>query len=661
MKSPFRCLILFTLAALFLTLCEVQAQSRTVSGRVTDEKDGTPVPGVTVTVKNTTVATQTNENGQFSLSAGSENDVLVFSFIGYESREVRVGNQSVINVSLTGKESVLDEVVVVGYGTMKRSEVTSSVATVTAKDFNPGGVRSPLDLIQGKVAGLTISRPQGNNPNSGAAIQLRGVTSISGSQQPLIVIDGIPGGSLDLLQQDDIQSFDVLKDGSAAAIYGTQANAGVIIVTTKRAKGGPPHFDYSTYAQREYIDKKPDYLTAKDFRDLISQGLINSSQDFGSDTDLFEELIDRDNISQYHLLASSGGNENNNYRASVYFNEANGIAKQNGRKQFGGRINVFQRGFHDKLTFNANIAFNFNKANLLGGGTSDFEQAVQRNPTAPLVNEDGSFVETQAYNNYNPLSRLANRISERDQQTMSADAKLTYKIIENLDFSTFVSYVRNNYNDRFYRSTKDWDQRPNSEYQGMAYAEKANSLDFRRNLESILNYRKELDDRHTLSGLLGYSYLYVSQEGFGVNNNGFTTDGFLDWNLGAGGAINNTTLPRPGMSSGKEDNTLIAFFGRVNYSFANKYFAQAVLRREGSSRFGDNHKWGNFPAFSVGWHIAKEEFMQNQSLISNLKLRVGYGVTGNQGIPNYQSLITLGTGGVWPQNGVILPDLRAGP
>lgn len=309
-------------------------------------------------------------------------------------------------------------------------------------------------------------------------------------------------------------------------------------------------------------------------------------------------------------------------------------------------------GLQDHLTFSANLAGNFNKANLLGGQNGDFEQAVQRNPTAPLVNADGSFVETQAFNNYNPLSRLANRINERDQQTISADAKLGIKIIEGLNFDTFISYLRNTYNDRYYRSTRDWDQRLNSSYRGMAYASKSNFMEYTKTLESTLNYTKSFQDKHTLTALAGYSYQYYTYETFNVNNNGFTTDGFLDWNLGAGGAINNTALPRPGMGSGKEDNTLVAFFGRINYSFADKYFAQAILRREGSSRFGANHKWGNFPAFSVGWQLGEEDFIKNIDAISSLKLRVGYGVTGNQGIPNYQSVVTLGTGGVYPQDGV---------
>lgn len=644
--------LLFCLFGFFLLFYDASAQSKIVKGKVIDDNDGSTMPGVTVALKNSTVATQTDVSGNYSIQVEGNNSVLVFSFVGMVTQEQIVGSRTVIDVVLDSSNEGLDEVVVVGYGTMKRREVTSAVATVKARDFNPGGVRSPLDLIQGKVAGLNINRPQGNNPNAGAAIQLRGITSINGTLSPLIVIDGIPGGNLDLLQQDDIESFDVLKDGSAAAIYGTRANAGVIIITTKKGKDGPARFDYSTYFQHEAVDNKPEYLNASEFRELISQGIVDASQDFGASTDLYDELINKSNLSQYHNLAASGGKTNSNYRASIYFNDAEGIAKQNSRRQFGGRVNVNQIGFNERLTFIANMAVNFNKADLLGGQRGDFEQAVQRNPTAPLFNADGSFVETQAYNNYNPLSRLANRISERDQQTVSADAKLDFRIIEGLHFNTFVSYLKNSFNDRYYRSTKDWDQRRNSSYQGMAYASKSNFMEYTKTLESILNYSKDINEKNTISALLGYSYQYYTYEDFYVNNNGFTTDGFLDWNLGAGGAIQNTALPRPGLGSGKQDNTLIAFFGRVNYSFANKYFAQAVLRREGSSRFGANNKWGSFPAFSVGWEITQETFMQNLTAINNLKLRIGYGVTGNQGIPNYQSIVTLGTGGVYPQNGV---------
>ncbi|MEP0710917.1 MAG: SusC/RagA family TonB-linked outer membrane protein, partial [Algoriphagus sp.] len=544
----------------------------------------------------------------------------------------------------------------------------SAVANVTSEEFVQTGVRSPMELIQGKVAGLNIVRTQGNNPNGGTDIQLRGLTSVVGTTQPLIVIDGIPGGNLDLLQQDDIATFDVLKDGSAAAIYGTRGNAGVILITTKKGKSGQSRFDYSTYFQREFVDRRPDNLSASQYRDLISQGLISENNDLGASTDLYDELLNKENLSQYHNFAASGGSPTSNYRVSFFFNDAEGIAKENSRKQYGGRMSFSQTGLEDKLTLATNMAINLFDANRLGGGGGDFEQAIQRNPTAPIVNADGTFVETEAFNNYNPLSRYANRINERKQMNLSGDVRLTLDITEGLTASIFGAHQRTSYNDRYYQSMNDFANRPTSEYRGTGYASKANYVNWNNTLEATVNYKKNFNLKHNLDIIGGYSYQYFTTETYNVNNSGFTTDGFLDWNLGAGSAINNTLLPRPGMGSFKDDNTLIAFFGRASYSYMDKYFAQATLRREGSSKFGDNHKWGNFPAVSIGWALTEENFLSNNSTVNNLKMRLGYGETGNQGIGNYLSLVTLSTGGVYPQEGIFYqtygaarnpnPDLR---
>lgn len=493
-----------TMKAENLDLPVVQQSTVQITGVVTDSQNE-PLIGVSIQVKGTSVGTITDISGNYSISA-SQGDVLIFSYVGYSSKQVTVGTSRKIDVKLMEDTQALEEVVVVGYGTMKRKEVTSAVETIKAEKFNYGGTRNALDLIQGKVAGLNMTRTQGSNPNSGVDIQLRGVTSLTGTRTPLIVIDGIPGGSLDLLQQDDIESFNVLKDGSAAAIYGTRGNAGVILITTKKGKAGSPQFDYSTYAQHEIVTSRPDVLNASEFRDLIKQGIIDESQDFGADTDLFEELINRDNFSHYHNLSASGGSNNTNYRASIFYSEAQGIAHQNSREQFGGRININQKGLKDRLTMSLNLATNFNDANLLGGGTGDFEQAIQRNPTAPLYNEDGTFYETLAYNNYNPLSRLANRISRRNQQTTSADLRFQLQIIDGLSVSGFGSYQRNSYNDRYYRSSKDWDNRVGTEYQGMGYAYKYNYLNWTKTFESTIDYRKTFNDVHTITAMAGYSY-----------------------------------------------------------------------------------------------------------------------------------------------------------
>ncbi|HLR90488.1 MAG TPA: SusC/RagA family TonB-linked outer membrane protein [Balneolaceae bacterium] len=626
---------------------------QTVQGTVRDADTGEALPGVNIILKDSpSTGTVTDATGNFSLRVPSLNETLVFSYVGYLSQEVSLDGNDEIQVEMSQDVQMLDDLVVIGYGTQRKIEITSAVARVTEEDFNQGGSRSPLELIQGRVAGLSITRTGGSNPNAGTARQLRGVTSIHGDQSPLIVIDGIPGGNLDLLQPTDIESFDVLKDGSAAAIYGTRGNNGVILITTKKGRGGAPRYEYNMYMQHEMVAKKPDFLNASEFRNLISQGLIGAGNDLGHSTDLYDELINTNNLTQYHNFAASGGNENTNYRASFYFDDAEGIAHENSRQQFGGRLNLNQIGLNGLFLLQANLVTNINNANLLGGGNDDFEQAIQRNPTAPIRNPDGSFVETEAYNNYNPLSRHQFREHERDQQTFSGDVKATLNIVEGLGVSVFGAYSRNTWNDRYFRSMNDFDQRPESQYQGMGYASKDNRLWWDYTFETTVDYALDFDRDHSVDLIGGYSYQYFTEERFEMANNGFTTDGFKDWNMGAGSALNNTDLPRPSMGSFKQDNKLIAFFGRASYSYLDRYFAQFTLRREGSSKFGANNKWGSFPAVSLGWVLSDEGFMENQDIFSFLKFRVGYGITGNQGIPNYNSLVTLSTGGVYPQEGV---------
>ncbi len=279
----------------------------TITGNVTDETNS-PMPGVNILVKGTTIGVVTDAEGTFKLDAPDGDGILVFSFIGYTSQEISINNRSTISLQMLPDIRSLSEVVVVGYGTQKRTEVTSAVSTVKASEFRKGGARNALDLLQGKVAGLTITRPAGSNPNSSPSIQIRGITSLTGSASPLIIVDGIPGANLDLLQQDDIESIDILKDGSAAAIYGTQANAGVIIVTTKKGSSGAPRVDYANYFRREYVQRIPEFLSPQEYRGHLADGSINSGTDYGYSIDSFDELINHENLSQYHNIALSGGN-----------------------------------------------------------------------------------------------------------------------------------------------------------------------------------------------------------------------------------------------------------------------------------------------------------------------------------------------------------------
>jgi TonB-linked SusC/RagA family outer membrane protein len=507
-------------------------------------------------------------------------------------------------------------------------------------------------VVQGKVAGLTITRTS-NNPNSGVAVIIRGATSLGGSNSPLIVIDGIPGGNLDLIQQDDIASVDVLKDGSAAAIYGTRANGGVILITTKKGRSGPARFDYSTYFRKESLAYRPEFLTASEYRAKIAAGVprLTGANDLGASDDMYDALLNHDNLTQYHNLAISGGTANTSYRASLFYQDLQGIAKESGRKNYGARLSLNQKGFNDRLSAQVNVATNFNKANLLGSGI-DWENALTRNPTAPIYKPDGTFAEDAT--TANPLARLVQETDMRRQQTSSFDAKMTLEIFKGFSASIFGSLQRNTYVDDQYRILAS--RSSTLTYGGGGYAYKGSYLEDNYAIEPTINYSRTIAGDHAVTALAGYSYQYNVFESFNVNNTGFINDIFQENNIGAGTGLGAAATFRGGAGSEKQDNKLIAFFGRANYAYKGKYLATFIIRREGSSRFGVNNKWGNFPAASVGWNISKENFMADVKAISSLKFRVGYGITGNLGFDNYVSLTTLSTGntylypdGVWRQ------------
>lgn len=618
------------------TMAKIAAFS--VSGSITNETNEA-MPGVNILVKGTTIGTVTDSEGRYKLDSPDGTSTLVFSFIGYTTQEISISDRSVIDVQLLPDIRSLNEVVVVGYGTQKRAEVTAAVTSVKTEDFRQGGARNAVDLLQGKVAGLNITRTSGTNPNSSPSIQLRGVTSLTGSTSPLIVIDGIPGGNLDLLQQDDIESFDVLKDGSAAAIYGTQANGGVILITTKKGKAGAPRIDYSSYARREYVQRRPDFLSAEEYREKIASGAITAT-DYGNSIDQFDQLVNHDNISQYHNIALSGGNENSTYRGSVYYQFLDGIARENTREQYGLRFSLQQHALQDKFTSQINLATNFNDANLLGGG--GWEDQLIRNPTLPIKNEDGTYYFEGT--STNQVARLEQETYHRKQQTTSIDAKGTLEVIPGLKGSIFGSLQRNSWIDGSYRlkASESSVESGTPEGKNGGYAYRGTTLDIRYAFEPTIEFTRTIANRHNIGAIAGYSWRYEVFEGFDQSNTGFINDIFEENNIGTGTALG---LGRAGMGSYKNDNTLIAFFGRLNYTFNEKYIAQVILRREGSSRFGKNNKWGMFPAVSAGWNISRENFMQQFGFIDDLKIRAGYGVTGNSGIANYSSLVTMGTGG----------------
>lgn len=638
------------LLGLLLITIGSYAQSRVINGSVSDATNNLPLSGVTVTIKNSSVSTQTDESGKYQIQVNGSTDVLVFSFVGYESQEQRVGNLAIVDVQLALSSQALSEVVVVGYGTLQKKEITSAVASIRQEDFRQTGARNALDLAQGKVAGLQITRTS-TNPNSGVNIQIRGLNSLTAGNSPLIVIDGIPGGNLDLLQQDDIESIDVLKDGSAAAIYGTRGNGGVILVTTKSGNAGMAQYTYNTYARRDFTNQRLEFFSAEEIRSLIDQGKLSATLDNpswgGVTTNMFDAVINKSNLSHYHNFAMSGGSRNMNYRASLFYQVLDGVALQNSRNNYGARVNINHKGFNDRLTTAINFATNYNRANLLGNNIS-WEGVLTRLPTQPIYNPDGSYYEdltTTASNNY--VSMLNQEEYKRDQQTTSLDIKFSLELLRGLKANVFGALQRDAYIDNEYKLKGSKASqygtingvRPN----GDGYAYKGAYLNNNFAFEPTLEYRKDFGN-HNIGAIAGYSYRYEVGESMGMANTGYVNDLYGNNNMGAG---KYQEAGKSYMGSGKSDNTLIAFFGRVNYTFLDRYFAQAIIRREGSSRFGKNNKWANFPAVSVGWNISQEDFMSNITWIDDLKVRVGYGITGNTGFSNYASLVTLSGGGYY--------------
>ena len=617
------------------------AQNREIYGKITDSKNGDPLVGVTITVAGTSAGATTNQDGIFRFSVPASAKTLTITYIGYVQKDVPITGSGPINIVLVESTTNLKEVSIVsiGYGTQNKDQVASAVTHVGPEDFRESGARNPLDLIQGKVAGLQITRTGGSNPNSGIAVQLRGAVSVTGSTTPLFVIDGIPGGNLDLLQQDDIASIDVLKDGSGAAIYGSTANAGVIIITTKKGKKGPPQFNYNSYIRKEYFNQWRHFLSPDQFRQRIASGDIKQ-KDFGSSTNFNDQLINHHNFSQYHNLSLTGGTDKTSYRASLTYRDLQGIAKQNGRKDYTMRLNINQTGLNDRLKMQVNLASDINNANLLGGG--GWESELTKNPTLSNFNPDGTYRFDLTSNN--EYARLFQETSYRKQQTSSADAKADLIIINGLTLSAFGSAIRDNRVDGQYRLKASENSLENTDFPGGGYAYRGTFLAQDYAFEPTIQYTKLFAQKHNVTILGGYSYRYHIEEGFSASNRGFINDLFHEDNLAQGSA---NALGKASLNSNKNDNTLVALFTRVNYSYLGKYIAQASLRREGSSRFGDNNKFGNFPAASVAWLMSEENFIKKLPFINSLKLRAGYGETGNSGFANYASQVTLGGGGIY--------------
>ncbi|HSJ66095.1 MAG TPA: SusC/RagA family TonB-linked outer membrane protein [Anditalea sp.] len=613
-----------------------------ITGQVLSE-NGEPIPGVSVVVSGTTTGTITDLNGQYTITVPNSNSILIYSFMGFETQETRVGNRTTINIQLAEQTSHLEEVVVIGYGTQRRETVTGSIATVKAEDFNPGMITDPMTLITGKVAGLAITRPNGADPNATADFSLRGAVSREGSAQPLIVIDGVPGGDLRTIAPQDIESIDVLKDGSAAAIYGSRATGGVILVTTKRGKTGPARVSYSGYASTENIAKRYDVLNAEQYKLFAQQNGLEAN-DQGHDTDWFNELLRDRPLSHGHNLSVSGGSGKTDYFASVNFQEFEGMDLASTRQFINTSFRLNTKALNDKLDVSVGVTNSFDTKSF--AEYYGFGQALNMNPTFPVRNPDGTFFEAPQIgqgSQWNPVANTLLNTNDSKERRFLGTINATYNILPNLSATASYSFTVQDFLSGSYTDNNLlYMQQSNIRGQ----ASRRNNATTNDVFEGIIDYQKEVG-KHNFNLLTGYSYQKIFNEGFGAGNNNFNTNAFLYHNLGAGAAINNITpgFVRSGVfvNSFANERSIIAYFGRLLYDYDQKYLFNVSVRREGASVLGAANKWGTFSGISGGWMLTKEGFLANSSTIKSLKLRAGYGVTGNQNSLNpYQSLATVG-------------------
>jgi TonB-linked SusC/RagA family outer membrane protein len=617
----------------------VYAQSITVKGMVKDPA-GMEIIGANVVEKGTTNGTVTDIDGRFTLNVG-QGRMIVFSYVGYISQEVPASAN--MDIVLVEDSRRLEEVVVVGYGTQKKGEITSSITSMKAADFNKAPVVNPMQLVEGRIAGLTISRAS-TDPNASVGIQMRGASTINGSNEPLIIIDGIPGNmtSLNSIAPEDVEAIDVLKDGSAAAIYGTRGNNGVVIVTTKRPQAGASQVEYSGYVMHESVYKRPEILSAQEFVDYGKQTNSTVIKDFGARNDVYDMLLDDGNLTHVHNLTATGGTSAMNYRASLNYKKNEGIAIQTGRETINGSLTVNHWSFNNKLLLAFNLSNSYIKADFIPDNAV-FYEAIRRNPTIPIYNEDGSFYEDYGgYEDWNPVARSHQRTKQREYKNLLGSFKATYEIINGLKTSAFVALENNDeYRNEFY-SRKEY----TSIKDGSSGRVEKEYLKWKnRTLEWTADYNTNIGGVHNITGLLGYSYQDFDYEQMRMENWGFLTDAFTTHNVGSGSYLKQGLAE---MESNKNLSTLIAFFVRGNYNYDGKYLLSASLRREGSSKFGANNKWALFPSVSAGWMLSREGFMENVTAVNMLKFRAGFGITGS--LPNnpYMSLIKYGTGaGNW--------------
>ncbi|MEM6320198.1 MAG: SusC/RagA family TonB-linked outer membrane protein [Bacteroidota bacterium] len=627
---------------LALAISSFSFAQRTISGTITDAANGEPLISATVVVAGTATGTITDFDGKYTMEVPADATQLEVSYTGYATQTVDIGNLSTVDVQLSAG-AVLDEIVVTGYGTQKSKEVTGSIASVKAEDFNQGNVNDASQLLQGKVGGLVIARP-GSNPNGGFNIRLRGLSTVGASTEPLIVIDGVLGGDLNSVEPQDIASIDVLKDGSASAIYGTRGASGVILITTKRGTAGTSTINVNSQLTLETVARQVDVLTADEYR------AFGGGNDRGSSTDWFDELT-QTGVSQIHNISMSGGNKGTTYRISGNYRDVQGVARTTGFDRLNFRANLVQKAINDRLTVTANLTTSREDASK--GFDAAFRYATIHNPTSPIRDDNNpaydqwdGYQQEQLFDYFNPVAIIEQNSNIEQTKTLAANVRGDFALTDDLSVGVFYSQQRSNEAEDFYYDKNSFWVGQNRN----GLAQKINREEEDQLFRLEANYNTVLPGNTDLRVLAGYEYQDFAFSGFGAQGGDFLTDAFTSNNLSASNDFANGL---GGVFSYKNTNKLISFFGRVNLNFDDKFFATASVRRDGSSRFGADEKWGVFPAVSAGVDLVRVAGLTG---FDQLKFRAGYGVTGANVGESYLSLQRFEPRGNFFFNGAFVPS-----
>ncbi len=659
---------IFSKLLAILLLCIMQiavfAQEREVTGTVTDA-EGIPLPGVSIQIKGTTQGTITDFDGNYTITV-PEDATLIYSYIGFVTQEVPVGDQTEIPIILREDIMELEEIVVMGYGVTKKSDVTGAMSSLKEDDFNKGMTVTPEQMMQGRIPGVQITSNNGE-PGSGMRVEIRGANSIRSNTMPLYVIDGVPldiqntspdgataagintaasaTNPLNFLNSSDIESIDILKDASASAIYGARGANGVVIITTKKGKEGKSSVGYSTYGSISVLPKKIEVLSAEEWvrYRLDSIPNVDTTQHLGYDTDWQDEVF-RTAYSQSHNLSLTGGTSNTQYRASFGYLDQEGIIKRSDLKRYTGRINITQTALKDRLHIEGNLtASQIEESRVPIGSTTGYEgglltNTIQANPTMPVYTDTGTYYQPEALSKRNPIAMLyltddktkTNRILGNINANLTIFKGLTYKVNFGVDNSVAVRRID---------QSRQLNYLANIGGQGVGGSASINNRELQSWLiEHTLQYNNTIADVHNISFLAGFSYQNFLIRGYNIYTVGYSSDEIQYSN-----DIDGSDITQSSPSSYALKNELQSFFGRLNYNLMEKYLLTATFRRDGSTKFGENNKYGNFPSIALAWRASQEEFIQNLNVFSNLKFRFGWGLTGNQEIGEKYSLFSLGT------------------